>query len=358
MLWNLGYSCNQCFTTCRSFANNLIATYYDYMLSKVEIINDPTNNLIDIFDNLNLHKMLNGMTPVLLNYGNGITITRKIDIRYDKNYNALGGRVIIDLDRLGTREVFCLRWDLYKKENKEVLKNTLIMLGQTSAEIIEMDNSEFLNIKNETPIFKCIFFKNNISETSSLYHCDKILYNIHKLDNINNKNQDLINVIYQAKTGKKLTQEQANNLSITISTDGYGLTVVESDGTETEIGNGLQKDVITKSLNNWSDIKNEIEFWEDRFQKYTGMPSEKLSNQRENLGETLSRTARVNASDKQYYKFITKFLNEYQEYFNVKIEYQFDTMISDTLKLNANQQKIKKITDENTLTELDVDTNE
>lgn len=354
MNFDIGFKCTACVTICANFANNLISTFYDTWLSKVEVFKDETNYLINIFDNLNLHKMINGITPLLLNYGNGITITNFDDIKYDKNFQPIFANVSVNLTTTSIKGLTngvllkTLDWKLFKKENKENLKAILKNLG-CNAEIIDSPKNRFLILKSDIPIYKCIFFRNNLTDTPSLHHLNKILHNIHNLDVINDRNQKLINTVYFAKTGKKLTAEQANNISITLTNDKYGVVIVESDGSQVDLTDSLNKQVLTQSLNNWPNIKDELDCWEDKFCKYAGIPTEKVSEQRENLGETLSRISRVSVAEKQYYKYIEKFFKEYEEYFNTKLDYQFDTLITNTIKQNANQQKINNTSKTNRL---------
>lgn len=339
--------CYYCSYKCLNFANNLVSTYFDYWLAKVEIIKDPTGFLKQSFDNINFHRMEKGINAILLNYGNGITLTTITDLIKDKNNNPIYAQVQINYDRFGNEIVWAIDWKLFKKENKLLLEQNLKKMGLTNTEIIETETE--LHIKSDLPIFKCIFFENNRSKTPSLEHLLKIIFNIHELSDKADKNRALINTIYYAKTGKKLTSEQANNISITKTLDGYGISIVDDNDNDLNIK--IQSDINTKSLNNWDIIQKELEAWETKFQIYSGMSSEKLSNQRENLGETLQRASRVNALEKQYYKYIKKFFDEYEEYFSIKLEYQFDELVTDTIKLNANQQKINNTPKQNTLTE-------
>lgn len=357
MNFDFGYNCS-CFVKCENLANNLVSTFYDQWLSKVEILEDEKGYLINIFDNLNLHKMVKGITPVLLNFGNGITITNFTEIKYDKNYQPVSASANIALINNKTNivkgfdnglGVKAIDWKLFKKENKESLKAELENLGYRNAKIIDIAESHFLMVKTNTPIYKCIFFRNNLTDTPSLRHLNKILHNIHELDIINDRNQKLINAVYFAKTGKKLSPEQANNISITVTDDRYGIVIVESNGEQVDLTDGVNKEVLTQSLNNWPHIKDELDTWEDKFCKYAGIPSEKVSEQRENLGETLSRISRVSVAEKQYYKYIEKFLKEYEAFFETKLVYQFDTLITNTIQSNANQQSINNTAKSNRL---------
>lgn len=327
------WKCNICSVmghgNCSSYASNLISLFYNYWLSKATVLEDPKNQLVDTFDILNLKRMNSGMVPVILNYFNDDLIFGDIvEIKTDYAGRPIGARIILTLTNLETKEVVGVHWKVKRKE------------AEYKAYLKKWGWSNY-------SIYDCIFFLNNVFWTPSLQSLNKIIYNIHDLDDINDENHKNILPILLASTTKKLTPEQLSNLSITYSCDGKIISVVDSEGIS-NINNdtAFKQKIQVASLSRWKEIKDEIDHFADKFVEFAGISKEKLSNQRENISETMSRYARNSAIENQYYKYIKMFINEYQEYYNVEVKVEYDTSINDVFK-NTLKENFKETSEIN-----------
>lgn len=298
---------------CNNYANNLIGEYFNYWLSKVTINKDPKGYLDknNIFDLINLRRMFNGITAVVLDYySDDILTTKLLEIRQDYNGNPIYARAQINLGWNNYQEIEIYDWKL------------------TQNEALFNSYQKAFGTLNKTT-FKAIFVINNIEWVPSLLRLNSILFNIHELSEKNDINHNFINTLYVLKSNKKPTPEQLSNINTVISPDGTMLWAIDSnDGTLLGETN-LSIKTSESNLSKWSGIKDELETWEQKFYQHAGISNSSQKAERENIGETLSRYSRVTAKEKAYFKYIEQFLSEYEKYFNIELDYEFDTSISD-----------------------------
>lgn len=328
------FDCNTCLGVCDNYANNLMVLYYEYWLSKVEIKEDPKGHLTKIFDILNFKRMKNGITCIVLNYfNNDIVIGNMVgvgyDLKWDHNGQPIGAKVQITKNNFDFQEIYIIDWKLNKKEN-ETLKNAYL------------ETWGWKSVKN---IYETIFFINNITWSPSLQPLNSILFNIHKLAEANDKNQCVLNCIYVNSSDKKPTIEEAQNTGIVFTKDGFGAWIIDWNTANVVNNTNITKEVKLQNLSNWSGIKDEMNHWKSEFFEFAGLPIANLSANRENISETISKFSRVNAKEKQYYKYIELFIKEYEEYYNVKVSYQFDNLVQNMTNsaISSQNQTSQKI---------------
>lgn len=314
MLVNLFEKFNcECSLSCINTAKCLADLYFNYWIGKTDILNDNKNILTDIFDILNFKVMENGVIPVLVDYGNNITITQIQEIWYDKNYQPILAIVRISKPNNNFELLKVADWKLFLDENKILKEITFKEVGYG------FDSDEI--------IYKCIFFQNNFSQIPSLEYLCAILKNIHSVDISNCRNQEIRDLIYTIESNEKFTEHQLENFGYVISKDNRGLLSVTLDSPDDN--RNYKKELVTNDMSKWPNLKDELRYWIDLFFDFAGMAKEKLSENRENLPETYNRNARVSVIEKQFYKFRKKFVEQINLYFKTNIEIDFDTSIPD-----------------------------
>jgi len=283
-----------------NFAKNILDIYYDYWLATSDIVVDEKNIVKDIYQILNYKVMEEGVVAVLLNYGAGLTIAKILNIYYDKNYQPVIAQVNIRWGNNNIETLWAIDYRLAKNETYR-------------SEVLEQ-----FSLTNSKNIFDCIFFYNNPLSRSSFCNLEKIYFNLSELDNAASLNRQLINIIYLAKSNKKLTADQLQNFGLQISQDGLGmlLTEVQKDGSvTTDVKKLIENNILTKDVSRWPLIENEFRFWLEQFFLFSGMATERSSTNRENILETGGRIYRVTKLEKNHFKARLKFIEQLNDYF-------------------------------------------
>lgn len=320
------FNCS-CGFVCQNFSRNLIELTYNYWLSKYTIENDE-NGYLDCFDELNLACMKHGLVCFVYGYGYQPILAIPTYVKYNANMQPVYADVSVTfVDTLGSKTIKVVDWKILdEKYTSTEMKDELF---------------KQLAIKSED-IFATTFFKNNIDERPLLSALNKIIMDVHKLDEIADINRQLENVVAEITTDKILTHQEANNIGVSVSNNGLNIITYkpkDEEGNLLKIETSLKNDKVTR----WDSIEKQFSFYLNTYFQFAGIPKEKLSNQRENEMETYTRAVQVSAQEKEHYKYRQRFINDVNKYYksqdetfsDIKLDFE-SAIISERIRKEQN----------------------